>query len=290
MNYSKFLLRNEIDLNGKTVAITGATGSLGRQTALFVAKSGGHLLFLDRNKAKSQKLKNEILKISPLSQVNRIETDFSTCESIFNSSKALSQTHVDFLVLNAGVFNIPREVGVLGYDKIFEVNYLMPYLLIRNLIPYLKKHKTKVIIIGSIAYKKSKFKTNDIDFTKEKSQIRVYGNSKRFLMFSLSSLFEKEGIDFAVAHPGITATNLTAHYPKWINWLIKGLMKCVFHSPKKGCMTILIATKTKCEIGQWIGPKVFGVWGKPTKKNYNFNKEESEMMFKITENIIKMKI
>jgi hypothetical protein len=92
-------------------------------------------------------------------------------------------------------------------------------------------------------------------------------------MTALPALLADNGIDFSVAHPGITFTNITAHYPKLIFALIKHPMKIIFMSPKKAALSILcgVFNNTKCD--EWIGPRIFDVWGLPKKKKLHTVKE-----------------
>ena len=66
-----------------------------------------------------------------------------------------------------------------------------------------------------------------------------------------------------MAHPGIAVTNITAHYPPIIYKLIKYPMKVIFMSPKKACLPILAALLEGCRTNEWIGPRLFNVWGLP---------------------------
>ena len=69
-----------------------------------------------------------------------------------------------------------------------------------------------------------------------------------------------------MVHPGITFTNITAHYPKIIFAIIKHPMKLIFMKPKKAVLCIYEGVFTATEFGTWIGPRIFGVWGKPKKQ------------------------
>ena len=125
----------------------------------------------------------------------------------------------------------------------------------------------EVVAVGSIAHRYSKADARDVDFSTRKSCALAYGNSKRYLMFALYELFKGESqVTLSVTHPGITLTNITAHYPKVIFALIKQPMKIVFMSPKKACISILWGVFEPCVANEWIGPRAFDIWGMPKKK------------------------
>ena len=70
----------------------------------------------------------------------------------------------------------------------------------------------------------------------------------------------------SVCHPGITFTNITAHYPKLIFAVIKHPMKVIFMKPKTAALSILKGVFDTTEHSTWIGPRIFDVWGLPNKK------------------------
>ena len=56
MNIKKWLKENTTSLNNKTVAITGATGSLGFYIAHYLLLKGANLILVGRNKNKLEEL------------------------------------------------------------------------------------------------------------------------------------------------------------------------------------------------------------------------------------------
>ena len=140
----------------------------------------------------------------------------------------------------------------------------------RRLLPHLSERGGRVVIVGSIAHNYSKTDRSDIDFSERKAASKVYGNAKRYLMYSMYELFRKgkdtENVTLAVTHPGITVTNITAHYPKLIYAIIKYPMKLIFMDRKKAALSILSGAFESCGYCEWIGPRGFDVWGYPKKK------------------------
>jgi len=56
MNYNKWLCKNTHSLKGKTVAVSGATGGIGKNLCDFLSMLGANLVCLDRNFQKSNKM------------------------------------------------------------------------------------------------------------------------------------------------------------------------------------------------------------------------------------------
>ena len=121
------------------------------------------------------------------------------------------------------------------------------------------------MVVGSIAHNYSRIDPEDVDFSTRKQASLVYGNAKRYLMFAFYDLFG-EGQSCAVTHPGITLTNITAHYPKWIYAIIRHPMKVIFMRPRRACLSILRGVFEDTVPGEWIGPGLFDIWGLPKKR------------------------
>jgi NAD(P)-dependent dehydrogenase (short-subunit alcohol dehydrogenase family) len=261
----KLIKDGKIDLVGKRVAISGATGGIGRELCTYFAKMGAELLLLDRNEARSNALRSELMvKFSDI-HIEHITLDLENIENVKSVAEQLEREPVDYLVLNAGAYSSPRHKCSTGYDNVFQINFVSPYYLARRLLPSIRARGGKVVAVGSIAHNYSKIDPDDVDFSGYRKASKVYGNAKRHLMFSFYAL-DPSGETVSVTHPGITQTNITAHYPKLIYALIKYPMRVIFMRPRRACLSILCGLFEGCAQNEWIGPRVFDIWGLPSKK------------------------
>jgi hypothetical protein len=104
-------------------------------------------------------------------------------------------------------------------------------------------------------------------------------------MFSLYNLFKNSTL-LSIAHPGITFTNITNHYPKLIFALIKYPMKIIFMKPKIAALNIIKGIFDYTDNNEWIGPEYFNIWGKPRKNKLKTCSETESMgIFKTAEEI-----
>lgn len=266
MNIQKWLTKNAHSLSGKTVVITGATGGLGKELSRYVVMLGADLVTVDRNESRSLALEKELVAEFPETEITRIIADMADFGSVKSACERLKGMPIDYLVLNAAAYSIPRKRCDTGYDNVFQINFVSPYYLTRELMPLLSARKGRVIAVGSIAHNYSITDSDDIDFSTRSRSNLVYGNSKRYLMFSLYELMKSEGKMLSVVHPGITFTNITAHYPPIIFAIIKHPMKLIFMKPKKAALSILKGLFEHTQGHSWIGPKLFNIWGYPSKK------------------------
>ncbi len=264
MNTQKWIDRNTYSLSGKVVAISGSTGGLGQALCEHLATLGASLILLDRNENKASRLIEKLQSTHPDLRADYIRLDLSDIDNVKSVTDKLCEQPPDYFILNAGIYHVPRFVCKSGYNNIFQVNFLSPYYMARKLKPYIQNKGGRIVAVGSIAHNYSKIDIDDIDFSTRKKSSKVYGNSKRFLMFSLYGLFESES-GLSIVHPGITFTNITSHYPKVIFALIKHPMKVIFMSPKRASLCILRGLFCDCGKNEWIGPSLFDIWGLPKK-------------------------
>jgi NAD(P)-dependent dehydrogenase (short-subunit alcohol dehydrogenase family) len=262
----KWLGRNTSSLVGKTVAVTGTTGGIGRELCRELAGLGASLILMDRCAARSEAFRDELTRVFGVS-VKCIGVELENIDSVRAACEGLRDEPVDVFIHNAGAYSIPRHKCTTGLDNVYQINFASPYYIIRELWPQLRRRQGRVVVVGSIAHNYSRADFEDIDFSTRRAASKVYGNAKRYLMFSLYELFAAEtDVSLAVTHPGITLTNITAHYPKVIFAVIKHPMKIIFMCPGKACLSILNGVFEACGYHEWIGPRVLDVWGLPRRK------------------------
>ena len=283
MNVNKWISRNTNSLSGKKVAISGSTGGLGRELCFYIASLGAELILVDRNSERSLALASELKKGKSDLAVSHITADMSDMESVKAAADSLEKMNIDYLILNAGAYSIPRHTCDTGFDNVFQINFVSPYYLARRLLSGIENRVGKVVAVSSIAHNYSKIDERDVDFVARKAASKVYGNAKRFLTYSLFALNSPA---VSVTHPGISFTGITNHYPKLIFALIKHPMKVIFPHPRVACLSVLHGMFTDCESGEWIGPTLFDVWGAPRKKPLRTaTKPEQIKITEITEEI-----
>ncbi len=285
MGIKRWIKHNTTSLEGKLVAISGATGGIGRQLCEHLATLGAALVLLDRNMKKSRALADELRARHPDLSISHISVDLERMDMVKDAAEALLTLPLDYLILNAGAYSIPRHTCDTGFDNVFQINFVSPYYLARTLLPSLRSRGGKVVAVSSIAHNYSVADFEDVDFYTRKKASLVYGNAKRYLTYSLFALMEKDR-EIAIVHPGITLTNITAHYPKVIFALIKYPMKVIFMSPRKASLSILSGLFEDCGKNEWIGPRLFDVWGSPKRKSLQTaSPEEARAIADIAERV-----
>lgn len=281
---------DNFSLAGKTVAVTGSTGGLGKEICKKMAFLGADLILINRSKKATNEQIKYLKQQYPAVNAGYLHIDLADEKSVSDCCDKLKGLKIDYLVLNSGIYAVPKVKCKSGFNNIFQVNFLSNYYIVNRLMPKIKSENIKVTVVGSIAHRYSKSNTNDTDFSGKKSYSKVYGNSKRYLMFAFWELFKEEGYsDFSVGHPGVTFTGITAHYPKLIFALIKRPMKIIFPPPKRAVESIVCAVIKKCGYKEWFGPSFLDVWGRPnSKKIKGCDQKESRQIFKAANDALEM--
>ena len=172
-------------------------------------------------------------------------------------------------------------------DNVFAINCLGPYVLTQRLLAPMATVGGRVVCVGSIAHNYSKIDPTDPDFATHKAASKVYGNAKRHLMLAFYEQFEGvKDVTLSVVHPGIAFTNITAHYPKWLFFLIKHPMKVIFMHPRRAALSVLRGVFESTAYGEWIGPRICNVWGLPRKQQLRtFAREEAKTAYNAVERL-----
>ncbi len=286
MKIKKWMEINTSNLEGKTIAITGSTGQLAKFLVETLSSLGASFIFINRNKEKTQQQINKLHLSNPNLKIDFVECDLSNFESVKSAIALLKNKHIDILYLSAGAYNIPRFKTDLNFDNVFQINFLSQYYIAKELLNGIKSVNGKIVTVSSIAHNYSKIDINDIDFSTRKKHSKVYGNAKRFLTFSLIELCKNENIDLAVVHPGLTLTEMTNHYPKSVNWLVKLVIGLFCPSTQRASLALIKGVFENTTHNEWIGPPILQVYGNPKKiKLKSCSENESKKIFEITNEI-----
>ncbi|PCJ49186.1 MAG: short chain dehydrogenase [Gammaproteobacteria bacterium] len=144
-----------MNLNGKNIILTGATGGLGIEIAKQLFNQGSKLMLVGR---KEHSLTNLISSLGPtteLTSVNSFVADISNEKdrrSLIQYCKEIDFA-TDILMNNAGVneFSLLEDSDGSEYENIINTNLLAPIALTHALLPALRERDEAIIVnIGSI--------------------------------------------------------------------------------------------------------------------------------------------
>ncbi|XP_067265252.1 dehydrogenase/reductase SDR family member 12 isoform X2 [Chanodichthys erythropterus] len=159
----------EVSVSGRSFIITGANSGIGKATACEIAKRGGTVHLVCRNKDRAEEARKEIVEQSKNENVHIHLVDMSSPRRVWEFANGFSQKHnLHALINNAGCMVNQRELTEDGLEKNFATNTLGTYILTTALIPTLKKSENpRVITVSSGGMLVQKLNLEDLQFEKD---------------------------------------------------------------------------------------------------------------------------
>ena len=241
-------------MNGRVCVVTGATAGIGKETALGLAKMGATVVIVARDAAKSARTVDEIGKVVPNAKLDVVLADFASLDAVREAAAEIGKRYraLHVLMNNAGVANKHRVVTVDGYEQIFAVNHLAPFLFTRELMPLLRAGApSRIVNVASVAERNNPIDFDDLQSEKRYGGFRVYGKSKLanvMFTYQLAARLAGTGITANCLHPGAVATDMLKKIP----WLVYAMISPFLLSPEQGAVTQLFLASS---------PEVQGVSG-----------------------------
>lgn len=210
---------DDINLDGKVVAITGANNGVGKELATYAAAKGATLYMICRSKDRAEQARKEILEATSASEdrVKILLANVGELEQVRTAVKDLQsqEEKIDCLVCNAGALLSTRTETSEGNEVTFASHLLGgSYLLSQLLIPQLKASADpRVVFVTSGGMLTTNFPSWEVatctmpDADKKYFGELAYGYAKRGQVL-LAERMTKEipQITWVTAHPGWTAT------------------------------------------------------------------------------------
>src|SRR4051794_11209695 len=121
--------RSDVEMNGKTVLVTGSTDGVGRYVAAKLAAAGAKVLIHGRDRTRAGSLANDIKRAGHVEPAF-YQADLSALAGARQLAEAVRADHkrLDLLISNAGIGSRSggegRQESPDGYELRFAVNYL----------------------------------------------------------------------------------------------------------------------------------------------------------------------
>jgi NAD(P)-dependent dehydrogenase (short-subunit alcohol dehydrogenase family) len=256
--------------SGKLALVTGATGGLGYETALELARAGAEVLLTGRNEQKGSVAVERIKRAVPSAKVRFESLDLASLSSVraFATRMIANGQPLDLLVNNAGVMDLPgRRLSEDGFELQFGTNHLGHFALTGLLLPLLRLAKApRVVNVSSLAHRGGKIDFGNLQGERKYRSWPAYQQSK---LANLLFTFELQrrsdaggwGLMSNAAHPGYARTDLIPNGPgsgglKGASMKLFGLF--MSHSAADGALPQLFAaTSPAATAGGYYGPDGF---------------------------------
>jgi retinol dehydrogenase 12 len=243
-------------MNGKVCVVTGASSGIGKAAATALATMGAQVVLVGRDRGRAGAAATEIGSMSTLPPKVEI-ADFASLEQVRSLAERLSALErIDVLVNNAGLMLGERRVSPDGFEYVFAVNHLAPFLLTNLLLPKLTAATpARVVTVTSDAHTAARLDLDDPNLEHEWASWRSYANSKLAnILFTreLSRRLDGTGVTANCAHPGVVRTGF-GREGKPLLRLGTMIARPFFLSPERGADTVVYLASSPDVAGETGG-------------------------------------
>jgi len=209
-----------LDLTGKTALVTGCNSGIGYETMRVLALRGAHVYGAARTMTKAMEA-----CASVTGTATPLVVELTEFESISAATEYLKgqQQRLDIIVCNAGIMELPQLEQVDGIEKQFYVNHLGHFVLVNQLIEQIIAAPQGRIVNVSSGRATAATPPEGIAFDNLSGEqgydpALAYGQSKlanALFTLELARRLETTRATANVLRPGVIATNLGRHLPRW---------------------------------------------------------------------------
>nr|WP_321226254.1 SDR family oxidoreductase [uncultured Psychroserpens sp.] len=194
-----------MNLNDRTIIITGASSGIGESTAKKLAQNGANVVLMARSEDKLNTLRNAIEKDGGKALVATGDVTKSEDFKKVVSKAVETYGKVDGLINNAGLMPLSyvEKLKTDEWNQMVDVNIKGVLNGVSAVLPQLKEHKGGDIInISSMAA--NRYFPGGAVYCATKSAVKMFSEGLR------QELAPKYGINVTSIEPGAVATNLTS--------------------------------------------------------------------------------
>jgi len=196
-----------MDFTDKTCIVTGANTGLGFEVAKRLGAQGEDTTVLCRSKRRGEEAVTRIKSAHPNASIELAVCDLSSLTSIRDFIQGFKERKpkLDLLYNNAAVMRSERTETEDGFELMFQVNYLAPFILMTSLLDLLKEGASPFLINNGRPSYKLRLDMDDLQFTKKYAMYQSFFLTKLCLLFAtleFARRTESEGVTVTMIDPG----------------------------------------------------------------------------------------
>ena len=197
-------------MKGKVCVVTGATSGIGKATAAALARLGATVVLVGRDRGRTEAAAAEIGSVS-VAPPQAETADLASMAQVRGLADRLAKLErIDVLVNNAGLVLGERRITPDGFEHVFALNHLAPFLLTNLLLPKLTASApARVVTVTSDAHSAARLDLSDLNLERGWDSWRSYANSKLANILFTRELARRlggTGVTANCAHPGVVRT------------------------------------------------------------------------------------
>ena len=194
--------------------ISGATSGVGLETLKQLAKHEAYLVMVCRNQQKAEAIKQALCQQYHV-DIDIIVADFSVLADVRRAASEILARYetINILINSVGMHATQKTYTTEGFETVFCVNHLAPFLFTALLLPRLKESApSRVIQVNSEGHRFNGLKLSDVNWHHRLyTGLRGYGASKTAQLLTtweFAKRLDGSGVTINAMHPGEVRTNI----------------------------------------------------------------------------------
>ncbi len=201
-------------MTGRVCVVSGSTSGVGLAAVRRLARGNAHIVMVCRNPGKADIVRKEIVAQYGV-PVDIVSADFSDLGDVHRAAEILSRDYprIDVLINSAGLHSTGRTTTKDGFETVFCVNHLAPFLLTHLLLERLRQSApARIIQVNSEGHRFGGLDLTDLNWEHRRYRgLQGYGASKVAQLLTTWEFADRlrgSGVTINAMHPGDVRTNI----------------------------------------------------------------------------------
>ena len=211
---------------GKVCVVSGSTSGVGLEAVRRLACGKAHIVMVCRNPDKAEDIRKEIVTQCNV-PVDIVMSDFSDLRDVRKAADILlsNYSRIDVLINSAGLHSTTRTTTNAGFERVFCVNHLAPFLLTHLLLERLRQSApARIIQVNSEGHRFGGLDLDDLNWERRRyTGLRGYGASKiaqLLTTWEFADRLKGSGVTINAMHPGDVRTNIGNNNGALYRWFL----------------------------------------------------------------------
>lgn len=200
---------DDYNLDGKVMALTGATSGLGLAAAEQLARCGATLVLVGRTAQKNQQVVDRLVAATGNTRLSQVAADMGDLDQVRELAAAVLARHdrLDALLHNAGALSSDRTESPQGVESTVASQVVGPFLLTSLLLDRLKASApSRVVTMASGGLYAAQLEVDSLQMAADSYKgTEQYARAKR-AQVTLNEMWaertDTNGVHFHAMHPG----------------------------------------------------------------------------------------